>query len=73
MNKDLIVKICTGVEIVGVLSLMGIALKSSNDCYKAECKLIDKEIELGFSKLNSILKDVENRKLKDKIKELENK
>lgn len=73
MNKDLIVKICTGLEIVGVLSLMGIALKRNNDCYKAECELIETRGKLIGSEFNGIVKDVEILQLKNKVKELENK
>lgn len=73
MNKDLIVKICTGVEIVSILSLMGIALKRNNDCYKAECELIETRGKLIDSEFKGLIKDIENHQLKDKIKELENK
>lgn len=70
MSKDLIAKICTGVEIVGILVLTGIAFKRNNDCYKAECKLIKTECELIDSQIDCMVKDIENHCLKTELKEL---
>lgn len=71
MNKDLIVKIGTGLEIAGILGLMGIALKRNNDCYKAECKLIDTEFKLVASEVSNAIKDIDIQILEAKVKELE--
>lgn len=71
MNKDLIVKIGTGMEILGILGLMGIAFKRNNDCYKAERKLINTEMKLINTEFDGIVKDVKIRLLEDKVKELE--
>lgn len=66
MNGKLIVKLGTGMELVGVLILAGIALKRNNECYKAEKELLK-------VKLDGIFKDVEIYKLRKELEELKNK
>ena len=66
MNGKLIVKLGTGMELVGVLILAGIALKHNNECHKAEKELLK-------VKFDGIFKDVEIYKLRKELEELKNK
>lgn len=63
-------KLLTLVEIIGILGIAGIALKRNNDAYKAECKLLDTEIKLGFTELDGICKDIKIEELEKELKEL---
>ena len=69
--KDFAAGMCAIGEIVCITLITGIALKRNNDCYKAECKLINTEFKLMSTELDNINKDIEIKTLKDKIKKLE--
>ena len=67
MGKNLLVTIGTGIEMCGIAALTYIALKRNNECYKAECKLIDAQKQLFLKELEIITKDIEIEKLKKKL------
>ena len=69
--KGLVTGVCTLMELGCIAALAGIGLKRNNDCYKAEMKLIDAELELIKSEVNNETKDYEIQKLKNQIKELQ--
>lgn len=69
--KGLVTGVCTLMELGCIAALAGIGLKRNNDCYKAEMKLINTELELIKSEVNNETKDYEIRKLKAKIEELQ--
>lgn len=69
MNK-LVVGLCTVVEMVCLGGLAGIALKQNNDCYKAQCKLIDSELNCLSTEIELAIKNAEIRKLKEELAEL---
>jgi hypothetical protein len=58
------------IELGCLLGLAGIALKRNNDCYKAECKLIDAIIDGGCAKIDCGIKDLEIKILKKELDEL---
>lgn len=66
MNK-VIEGICTVVELGCIIGLAAIGLKRNNDCYKAEMKLIDAEIELFKAQVDNIDKGAEIRILKREL------
>ena len=68
--RGLVVGICTLAEIVGITVLTGMALKRNNDCYKAECKLIDAECELSKAEADKLSKDIQIKALENEIKQL---
>ena len=69
--NGLIVGVCTLVELGCIIGLAGIGLKRNNDCYKAELKLIEREADLSYATIDILEKDHEIKKLKAKIKELQ--
>lgn len=72
MNK-LLYGIGVVMEFGGILALAGIALKRNNDCYKAECKLANVELNRLCTELDGMLKDVEISMLKRELAELKTK
>lgn len=72
MNK-VIGGICTFVELGCILTLAGITLKRTNDCYKAECELAKANINLACSEIGGILKDARIRTLEQELEELKTK
>jgi hypothetical protein len=68
--KDLVIGVCTLGEIVGISALIAMCLKRNNDCYKAECKLIEREADLCYSTIDILNKDAEIKELKKEIKQL---
>lgn len=69
--KNVVLGVCTLVEVGCVAALAGIGLKRNNDCYKAECKLADAEIKLAFSEMDCGLKACRIKQLEDQIKDLQ--
>jgi hypothetical protein len=68
--KDLIVGVCTLVEMGCVIALAGIALKRNNDCYEAQVELADAKLNLTLAELKNVDKDLEIRALKTKLEEV---
>lgn len=77
MNKNMLDKVVdVTMNVAGfgsVLLLIGIALKRNKDAYEAQCKLIDKEFELGCVKSMNKTKDQIIERMKKDIDELRNK
>lgn len=69
--KDIVVGVCTLVEVGCVLALGGIALKRNKDCYDAECALVDEKLKHGLTQLKLIDKDYEIAQLKAKLRKSE--
>lgn len=67
----LICGVCTLVELGCIIGLAGIGFKRNNDCYKAEMKLVDAELDLGLTKIDNICKEQEIQELKAQIEELQ--
>ena len=67
----LICGVCTLVELGCIIGLAGIGFKRNNDCYKAEMKLVDTELDLAFTKLDNTIKEIKIRELKAQIEELQ--
>lgn len=67
MNSKLIINLCTAVEVGCMLALAGIGLKRNSDCYKAEVKLVNTQMDLIKERMYNELKDVEIRKLKEEL------
>ena len=66
MNK-VIVGVCTIIELGCLLGLGGIALKRNNDCYKAECGLVNERFNNISLEMDCILKDAEIKQLKEEL------
>lgn len=66
--KDVVVAAATLVEFGCVVGLAAIGLKCNNDCFKAECKLINEEYDHALTKIECMAKDV---KIETLEKELE--
>ena len=66
MNK-FIVNLCTLVELGCIVGLAAIGLKRNEDCYKAECKLIDEQYEHFMTQMKCIDKDYEIKVLKKEL------
>lgn len=69
-NRKGLRTVCTIVEIVGVLYLAGKACKAECKRHKAEKKLIEAQIDLGFEKLSNWTKDQIIKKLSKENEEL---
>lgn len=67
LNKKII---GTAIEVGSILVLTGIALKRNHDWYKAECKLINTEMDLSVMKVCCGIKDLEIKILKRELDEL---
>lgn len=70
MNSKVIINLCTGVEILGVLGLTAMGLKRNNDCYKAEKKLAKTKMELLVSQMENVLKDAQIECLEKELNKL---
>ena len=68
--KDVVFGLCSLGQMACVIGIAGIALKRNNDCYKAECKLIDSERELILTKMDGMLKDIEIATLSEENEQL---
>lgn len=68
--NGLIVGVSTLVELGCIIGLAGIGLKRNKDCYEAECKLIEREADLGFATLDILRKEAEIAELKDELNKL---
>ena len=62
--------VCGFIQLGCIAGLTAIGLKRNNDCYKAECKLIDVQHELTMEKLNGLTKDLYIECLKGDIARL---
>lgn len=69
MNK-FVVGLCTLVELGCITGLAAIGLKRNNDCYKAECKLINEQVEHFKTQMEVIDKDYEIKVLKKELEKL---
>lgn len=76
--KDVAFGLCSLAQMACVIGIAGIALKRNNDCYKAECKLIDSEHKHILAQMDGLMKDIEiaqltkeNERLKAKCGEEE--
>lgn len=70
MNNKVVIGICNLVQLGSIIALAGIGLKRNEDCYKAEMKLINTEVELYKTKVDNIYKEAEIRMLKEELAEL---
>ena len=73
MSSRFIINVCTTVELGCMLALAGIGLKRNSDCYKAEIKLVNTQVELFKARVENEIKDVEIRQLKEELDMLKNK
>ena len=73
MKNKLVNHILTVIEISGVAVLASEAIKAEWKRHKAETTLLDTEIELGFEKIASILKDAKIATLEKELEELKQK
>ena len=71
-KKDLIVGVAALLEIGCFAALAGIALKRNNDCYKAECKLINTEFKLLTEQMSGGIKNFKIKMLEKELDELKN-
>ena len=69
MNK-FIVGVCTLMEIGCVAGLAAIGLKRNNDCYKAQCELINEQCDHYRTKIDMVFKDTKIKVLEREIEEL---
>ena len=69
-GKDLITGVATLLELGCIAALAGIALKRNNDCYKAECKLIDTELKLIGEQISGSIKNFKISMLEKELDEL---
>ena len=68
--SGVVVGLATLVELGCIVELARIALRRNNDCYKAECKLIEREADLSFATIDILKKETEIKQLKDELKKL---
>ena len=73
MNKKLVNHILTVIEISGIAVLASEAIKAEWKRHKAQTKLLDTEIELGFAQIEGILKDAKIAVLEKELEELKKK
>lgn len=73
MNKKLVSYIATVIEIGGIAVLGYKAIEAEWKRHKAQTKLYDAEIALGFAEIEGILKDAKIRTLEKELKELKQK
>jgi hypothetical protein len=73
--KDKIEQVVAGlasvVELGCIIALAGIGLKRNKDCYDAECKLLEREMDLTYATVDIIKKDAEIVELKNRLKKCE--
>lgn len=72
MNSKFMTNLCGLVQLGAIVGLTAIGLKRNNDCYKAEVKLVDVEIELIKAKIENEIKGNEIKRLKKELAELKN-
>ena len=68
--KNLVTGVATLLELGCIAALAGIALKRNNDCYKAECKLIDTELKLLNKEIDGSIKNFKISMLEKELDEL---
>lgn len=73
MKNKLVNNILTVIEIGCIAVLGSEAIKAEYKRHKAQTKLYDTEIELGFEKIASILKDAKIATLEKELDELKKK
>ena len=71
MKNKFLYGLCIMVELSCVGGLTYIALKRNSDCYKAQRELISAELKLLQSDMDNVIKDVEIRKLKEELEEIQ--
>lgn len=68
--KDLVLGVCTLVEVGCIIGLAGLGFKRNNDWYKAECELINTQCELYNAEIQNIVKDSKIKQMENEIKQL---
>lgn len=68
--NGLIVGVSTLVELGCIIGLAGIGLKRNKECYEAECKLFERELDLSLANLDGLRKDIEIAELKDELNKI---
>lgn len=71
--KKLVIGVCTLIEVGCIAGLAAIGLKRNKDCYKAECELINEEIEHLKTQCDLYISDAKVKKLEQEIAELKTK
>ena len=71
MTNKILFGLCMMVELSCIGGLTYIALKRNSDCYKAKRELISARLELLQSDIDNCIKDVEIRKLKKELEEIQ--
>ena len=67
MKRDITQVFCKIVELGCIVGLAAIGLKRNRDCFIAQCKLIDEQIEHTTTKFESSMKDVRIKELEQKL------
>jgi hypothetical protein len=58
------------VELGCLIGIAGIALKRNNDCYKAQCELVDEQMAHFKTQIDMIDKDYEIKVLKKELEKV---
>lgn len=70
MRKDVVVLAGIVVELGCLASLARIALKRNNECYNAQCDLVQEQFEHACTKLDMVYRDVKIQELEKELKDL---